>query len=106
MYASIRRWRLGSDAVDEALHLVDDRLADVFAEQDGFVAYQVVDCGDGTVCTVTVFTTEDAAHESIEVAARFVREELLDFEPERLGSYSGEVKINRARNDVLEIAHA
>jgi hypothetical protein len=106
MYASIRRWRLGSDAVDDALHLVDTRLADRFAEQEGFIAYHVVDCGDGTVCTMTCFTTEEAAHRSNEIAAQFVREELLDFEPERLGAYSGEVKINRARDEVLETAHA
>jgi hypothetical protein len=105
MYASIRRWRLGDD-VDDALHLVDERLADHFAQQDGFVAYQAIDCGDGTVCTITAFTTEDAAHRSVEIAQRFVREELLDFEPERLASYAGEVKVNRARNEVLEIAHA
>jgi hypothetical protein len=106
MYASIRRWRLGSDAVDEALHLVDTQLADAFAEQEGFVAYHVIDCGDGTVCTMTCFTTEEAAHRSNEIAARFVRDELLDFEPERLGAWSGEVKINRARNEVLAVAHA
>jgi hypothetical protein len=106
MYASIRRWRLGSEAIDEALHLVDERLADQFAEQEGFVAYQVIDCGDGTACSITVFETEEAAHRSNEVAARFVRDELLDFGPERLSAHQGEVKISRARNAVLEPAHA
>jgi hypothetical protein len=106
MYASVRRWRLDEESIDEALHLVDERLADQFAEQPGFVAYQVIDCGDGTACSITVFETELAAHRSNEVAARFVRDELLDFGPERLAAYQGEVKVSRARHAMLEPAHA
>ena len=106
MYASIRRWRLDPESVDEALHLVDEHLADRFAEQPGFVAYQVIDCGDGTACSVTVFETEEQAHHSSVVAAQFVRDELLDYGPERLFAHQGEVKVSRARSAMLEPAHA
>ena len=106
MYATIRRWRVDAGSMDEVMHRCDQFIADQFAEMPGFCAYHVMDCGDGTLCSMTMFTDEESARRSNDVAAQFVREHASEFHPERLSSWTGEVKVNRARNEVLEPAHA
>jgi hypothetical protein len=58
MHASIRRYR----AVDaEALiKKIQDEFVERVKSIEGFVAYYVVDGGDGTVTSVTVGETEEA----------------------------------------------
>ena len=49
MFATIRRYRLNAGSMDALLHEVDVGFAEMIQEQDGFVAYEVLDCGDGMV---------------------------------------------------------
>jgi hypothetical protein len=106
MYASVREYRMGAGAMADAMHIVDERLADKFAEMPGFVAYEAIDCGDNQVCSVTIFQDEESAHRSADIAAEFVRENLAEFQIERTSAMSGEVMVSRATNDMLEPAHA
>ena len=39
---------------------------------NGFVAYQALDCGDGTCITITTFRDEEGADNSVALAAAFV----------------------------------
>ena len=55
MFASIRRYRLQRGSMDDLLHLVDTDFAETIAEVDGFVAYEVIDLGDGELMTLSVF---------------------------------------------------
>ena len=48
----------------------------------------------------------DALEEAREQAARFVREELADFRPERIVSIRGDIAVSRANAELLEPAHA
>jgi hypothetical protein len=105
MYASIRRYRMGAGSIDDAMHLADTELADRLAEQPGFVDYQVLDTGDGTITSMTIFDDEDQCLASNDMAADFVREHLSDFQVERLEVFGGEVMISRAAERVLEATH-
>jgi hypothetical protein len=106
MHASIRRFRCRPDQVAEALHRVDETFAPRLEELPGFVAYECVDCGDGEICSVTVCLDRAAAEHSVMMSAEFVRDELADFEIERLEALDGELAVSRAREQVLEPAHA
>ena len=106
MYASIRSYRLVKGDMEEAMHRVDTGFADRIAEEPGFVAYQAVDCGKNTLCTVTIFHDEDAAKQSVDRAAAFVRDEMSDMELERTDVKGGKVDVSRAASEVLEPAHA
>jgi hypothetical protein len=106
MYASIRSYRLDRGDMAECMHRCDTRLADRLAAEPGFVAYQVVDCGDSTLCSVTVFHDEDGVEQSNGLAAEFVREELSDMELVRTDIRSGKVDVSRAATEMLEPAHA
>ena len=86
MYASIRRYRMGAGSIGEAMHLADTELADRIAAEPGFVDYQAIDTGDGTITSVTIFEHEDQCLRSNDVAAAFVRAHLAGFEVERTTS--------------------
>jgi hypothetical protein len=105
MYASIRRYRMGAGSIDDAMHLVDTELADRLSDEPGFVDYQVLDTGDGTIMSVTIFDDEDQCLRSNDMAAEFVRDHLGEFEVVRLDVSGGEVMVSRAAEKVLEPAH-
>jgi hypothetical protein len=105
MYVSIRTYRVGQGSIDELMHRVDRDLADAFALETGFVAYQVARTGDRTVASITLFHEHDQAERSNKLAAEWVAESLADFDVERMGVMGGEVMVSRAIADVLEPAH-
>ena len=47
MFCSVRRYRMDPARVDELMHRVDEGFAEELQREPGFVAYQVLDCGDG-----------------------------------------------------------
>jgi heme-degrading monooxygenase HmoA len=105
MYVTIRTYRVGKGSIDELMHRVDRDLADVFAREPGFIAYQCARTGQHTVASVTVFRERAQADASNELAAQWVAEELSDFDVERMGVIGGEVMVSRAISDMLEPAH-
>ena len=106
MYTSIREYRCEPAEIPEIAHRADEKFADRLAEQSGFVAYELIDCGDGRAFTLTVFTDRESAERSADMAAEFVRAELGDMSIERIAARTGEVLVNRASSDVLEMVHA
>jgi hypothetical protein len=111
MYASVRKYSVDADRVEELMHRVDERFADRLAEMPGFVAYQVIDAGvdrtgEGRLFAITLCSDREAADRSADLAAEFVRDELGDIELERVEAATGEVSVNRAVSEVLEAGHA
>src|SRR3954452_16713102 len=106
MYVSIRTYRVGAGSVDDLMHRVDRDLAESFAHEPGFIAYQVAQTGERTVASMTVFQRQDQAEASNELAAEWVTEILADFGVERMGVIGGRVMVSRANADMLEPAHA
>lgn len=105
MYASIRRYRMGAGSMDDAMHIADMEFADRLAEQPGFVDYQLVDTGDGTLMSMTIFEDEDQCLASNDMAAEFVREHLAAFQIERNDVFGGEVMVSRAAEKMLVPTH-
>lgn len=106
MYCSIRRYRTDPARMDELMHRVDDGFAEDIQREPGFVAYQVLDCGDGSLVTVTSFRDRESAESSIAKAAAWVGDNLSDVEIERVDALVGEAKVSRAGAEMLEPAHA
>ena len=106
MFASIRRYRLQSGSMDDLLHLIDTDFAETIAEVDGFVAYEVVAGEEGELMTMTVFRDRDAAAQSDDMAADWVRTTLAgQFDITRIDATLGEVAVSRAMAEMLEPAH-
>ena len=68
MFSSVRRYRLLSGSIDDLLHLVDSDFAESVQEMDGFVEYQVLECGNGELVTITTFRDRQSAAVSAEMA--------------------------------------
>jgi quinol monooxygenase YgiN len=103
MFASVRRYRLESGSIDDLLHLVDTDFAESVQEMDGFMEYQVLECGNGEIVTITTFADRARAEESMQLAADWVRDTLARrFDLTRLEAFVGEVAISRAQADVLQ----
>lgn len=101
MFASVRRYRLESGSIDDLLHLVDTDFAEAVQEMDGFLEYQVLECGNGEIITISAFRDRRSAEASTEMASDWVRDTLTrKFDLTRLESFVGEVAISRASADV------
>ena len=105
MFASIRTYRFRAGSIDELMHRVDRDFADALAHEPGFVSYQAVATGERTVMTISVFRNEEDAELSMEIAAQWVAEDLIDYEVERVGAITGEVMVSRAAAEMLVPAH-
>lgn len=105
MHAMVRRYLVNDREIDEVAHRVDTEFAETISHEPGFVDYQVIDCGDGTICSITIFDTEEGARRSNQLAAEWVEEGLADLRLERTEAFGGEVMVSRAANAVLEPAH-
>ncbi len=106
MFMSIRTYRVGSGSIETLLHRVDRDLAEAFTQEDGFIAYQVVQTGPRTVASITTFRKREQAEASNELAAEWVADALSDFEVERMGIIGGEVMVSRVAAEMLEDAHS
>jgi hypothetical protein len=106
MYTSIRQYKGVASEVAEIAHRVDEQFAEKLAQLPGFVAYELLDCGDGTVFTLSVFEDRESAEASMDIAAGWIREALWDFSLERVAAHTGEVLVNRAERSMLELVHA
>ena len=101
MFASVRRYRLESGSIDDLLHLVDSDFAESVEEMDGFMEYQVLECGNGEIITITTFKDRRSAEASMEMASDWVRDTLSrQFDLTRLEGFVGEVAVSRASEDV------
>jgi hypothetical protein len=105
-FASLRRYALRRGAVDELMHIVDERFADRVAELPGFVGYHALDCAGGEILSINLFADQESAEVSDQLALDFVRDELGAFDIERTEVIGGQVLVSRARAEVLEPAHA
>jgi hypothetical protein len=105
MYASVRTYRSDPAKMDDLLRVVDEEFASRIQEEPGFCAYQVVDCGDGALVTITCFREREGVDRSVELAADFVRERLADYDIERTDAKAGEIRISLAAEEVLQPAH-
>ena len=105
MFVSIRTYRFGNGSVDELMHRIDTGIADAFAQEEGFIGYEVAQISDHMIVTVTTFAEAEQAEESNQLAAEWVAEELPDFAVERVGVVGGEVMVSRASADMLLPAH-
>lgn len=76
MYAAIRRYNVFEGAAERITERVNASLLPTLRESPGFVAYFVVDAGDGTMAAVTVFEDREGAESSNRIASEWVRQQL------------------------------
>lgn len=93
MHASIRKYRINTQAVADLVVRVEDRFVPIISKVPGFVSYMVVDAGNGVVASVSIFDSEEAAEQSNNAAAAWVRENLSDVIAEPPEVTAGEIAL-------------
>ncbi len=71
MYASVRRHKI--DSGPEVARRVNEELVPRISNITGFLAYYVIDTGEGVLASVSVFETKEGEEESNRVAAAWIK---------------------------------
>jgi hypothetical protein len=80
MYAAVRRYEGVTDP-SEVARQVEEHFLPIISEMPGFVAYYVVDAGEGVMVSTTVFEHQAAEEESSWRAGQFVAEHIAPLSP-------------------------
>jgi hypothetical protein len=95
MYATVRRYEGVTDP-SEAARLVDEGFIPIISEMPGFVAYYMVDAGDGVVISTSVFEHKEAEEQSNWRAGDFVAQREASLLPNPPQITAGEVVAHKA----------
>ena len=80
MYVAVRRYEGVTDP-QKVAQLVEKGFLPIISEMPGFIAYYLVDAGDGVTVSTSVFEHKDAEEQSTFRAGEFVQEHLLPLLP-------------------------
>jgi hypothetical protein len=96
MYVAVRRYEGVTDP-QKVGQLVDEGFVPIISEMPGFVAYYLVDAGDGVMVSTSVFEHKDAEEQSNFVAGEFVAEHLAPLMPNPPQITAGELVAYKAK---------
>ena len=96
MYVAVRRYEGVSDTKKVA-QLAREGFLPIISEMPGFVAYYLVDAGDGVSLSTSVFEHKDAEEQSTFRAGEFIAEHLAPLLPNPPQVTAGEVVAYRAK---------
>src|SRR3712207_3523177 len=97
MYAVVRRFEGVSDP-QKVAQVAKEDFVPIISEIPGFVAYYLVDAGDGVMVSTSVFEHKDAEEQSTFRAGEFVAEEhLAPLIPNPPQITAGEVVAHKAK---------
>ena len=96
MHAAIRRYQVDPGSVDEVKRGINEGFLPIIKDASGFQAYYVVDAGDGTLETVSVFEDRKGAEESTRMASVYINENMASLLPNSPEVLQGEVVAQEA----------
>ena len=95
MYATVRRIEGVTDP-SEVGRQVEEGFIPIISEMPGFVAYYLVDAGEGVMVSTSVFEHQEAEEESTWRAGEFVAQHLAALMPNPPQITAGEVVVYKA----------
>ena len=95
MYVAVRRYEGVTDS-QKVAQVAREGFLPIISEMPGFVAYYLVDAGDGVTVSTSVFEHKDAEEQSTFRAGEFVQEHLLPLMPNPPQITAGELVAYKA----------
>jgi hypothetical protein len=92
MYVSVRRYD-NVVSVSRVCSKIAESFVPLLRKRPGFIAYYAIDGGGGTMATVSVFSTEAMARESNAVAAKWLKENVADLQPDPPTILAGKAEV-------------
>jgi heme-degrading monooxygenase HmoA len=102
MFASIRRHRLTDGSIEELTRRVDEGFVEELSARPGFLSYELIDCGNGEFTAISLFSEEQDAQASRELASRWTEANLADMKFGRIEALHGFVLVSRAHDELLQ----
>ena len=93
MHVTMRRYHLEPKAVDEVVRRANEGFAPLLSQAPGFLGYFVVDGGQGTLTTISLFETRTQAEASSQQAATWIQANLAGLLPTPPEITVGEAKV-------------
>jgi hypothetical protein len=90
MYAAVRRFEGVTDS-QKVMQVAKEGFVPIISQMPGFVAYYLVDAGDGVTVSTSIFEHKDAEEQSTFRAGEFVQEHLVPLMPNPPQVTAGEV---------------
>ena len=97
MYAAIRKYRIDPSGSAELTRKVESEFVPMLKGTPGFVAYFVIDAGEGVAASVSVFDDRKGAEESTHRAAEWVKRTLTDIVRGAPEITAGEVTVHAGK---------
>ena len=97
MYVAVRRYE-GVTDTQKVGQVAQEGFVPIISEMPGFVAYYMVDAGDGVLVTTSVFEHKDAEEQSTFRAGEFIAEHLAPLIPNPPQITAGEVIVSKAKS--------
>ncbi|MCC6167331.1 MAG: hypothetical protein IT329_08900 [Caldilineaceae bacterium] len=98
MYTSIRRYTItAAETVEEITRRVKEGFVPIIRQTPGFVAYYLVDAGDGVVATISMFDDQAGAEESNRRAADWVKQNLAHVASDAPQVTAGQVTLHKTK---------
>src|SRR2546423_8184582 len=82
MYTAIRHYVIKPGTEGEIASRAEQGFIPIISSVPGFVSYHMVDTGNNSMTTISVFDTQQGADESITKAAGWIKDNLADLLPE------------------------
>ena len=96
MYVAVRRYEGVRDS-QKVAQVAQEGFVPIISEMPGFVAYYLVDAGDGVTVSTSVFEHKDAEEQSTFLAGEFVAEDVGSLSPNPPQVTAGEVVAYKGR---------
>ena len=97
MHASIRSYRFEPGTESQIIERARDGFVPILSEDPGFVAYYIIDAGDGRVVTLSIFEDKIGADVSNTMAAEWIRVQLSSLITAGPEVTTGRVVVERRR---------
>ncbi len=96
MYVTVRRYEGVTDS-QKVAQVAKEGFVPIISEMPGFVAYYLVDAGDGVIVSTSIFEHKEAEEESNWRAGQFAAEHLAPLLPNPPQITAGEVVAHKAK---------
>lgn len=99
MYGVIRRFNVTEGNAHRVLNQIRDGYAREVSSQPGFVSYHIIDGGDNTLVSSSLFETRETAEQASQHAAAWVKDNIARLLKIAPVIVSGEVQVRATRSE-------
>lgn len=99
MYTFVRRYNVNPDSVNEVIRRAVEGFVPIVSKAQGFLSYDLMNSGNGTVTTISAFDNQVAAEKANVLTMEWVEANLSPFITEPPLVIGGKVSVHKTAQD-------